>query len=115
VKWLIDEMMPPGLAEELSALGHDATSVHELGLLGASDDAVFDVAVREHRVIVTENFGDFARLVDRQRSTETAGTAVVFVRKRDFVRRGGLAVQIARRLHRWAELDSTPYPGVHWP
>ena len=115
MKWLVYEMLPPGLTDQLSALGHDATSVHELGLLGASDDVVFDVAVRQGRVIVTENFADFARLVDRQRSSEMSGTAVVFVRKRDFARRGGLAVQIARRLHRWAELDATPYPGVHWP
>ncbi len=115
MKWLIDEMLPPRLAGELSVLGHDAASVHELGLLGASDEVVFDVAVRQRRVIVTENFADFARLVDRQRSSESAGTAVVFVRKRDFARRGGLAVQISRRLHRWAELDATPYPGVHWP
>lgn len=108
-------MLPPGVADELVALRHDAVSVHELGLLGAPDAEVFDVAVRQGRVVVTENFADFARLVEGQRAIETAHTAVVFVRKRDFSRRGGLAAQIARRLHRWAEANPDPYPGVHWP
>jgi predicted nuclease of predicted toxin-antitoxin system len=115
VRWLIDEMLPPTTATELLALGHDASGARELNLAETADELILDVAVAELRVLVTENFSDFARLVEQRHARELPCVPVVFVRKRDFPRRGALASHLARHLHRWAEANPDPYPGVHWP
>jgi predicted nuclease of predicted toxin-antitoxin system len=115
VRWLIDEMLPPSTATELVRLGHDAVAVHTAGLTETADAIVYAWAVEESRIVVTENFSDFARLVDDRRAAGTDRTAVVFVRKDDHPRRGGLATHLARRLHEWAVDNPDPYPGVHWP
>ena len=115
MRWLIDEMLPPATAAELVALGHDARSAREMNLTETADEIIFDVAVAEHRLIVTENFSDFARLVEQRHARELPFVPVVFVRKRDVPRRGALAGHLARHLHRWAESNPDPYPGVHWP
>jgi len=115
VKWLLDEMLPPDAAVELQRLGHDACSVRDVGLGGASDDIVYDYAVSEQRAVVTENFGDFARLVEQRQARDEPSVPVVFVRKRDLRRGGALAGHLARHLHDWAMSNPEPYPGVHWP
>jgi predicted nuclease of predicted toxin-antitoxin system len=115
VRWLIDEMLPPATAAALEALGHDARSTHAMNLTETADETIFDVAVAELRVIVTENFSDFAGLVEQRHAHELPCVPVVFVRKRDLPRRGALAGHLARHLHRWAEANPDPYPGVHWP
>jgi predicted nuclease of predicted toxin-antitoxin system len=117
VRWLIDEMLPPETAAELNRRGHDATSVAGLGLAGQPDPVIFDRAVAESRIVVTENIADFAVLLDqRLRNNEPAGPAVpvVFVRKGDLPRRGALPHRLAERLHRWAEANPDPYLGPHW-
>jgi predicted nuclease of predicted toxin-antitoxin system len=115
VKWLIDEMLPPTTATELIALGHDAVSVHDVGLAGTADELVLARAIADGRVVATENFADFARLVDQCQARAEPCVPVVFVRKRDLPKRGAMALNLARRLHRWAEINPDPYPGVHWP
>ena len=69
----------------------------------------------EQRVVVTENFGDFARIVEQRQARDEPAVPVVFVRKRDFSRSGALAPHIARHLHEWAAAHPDPYQGVHWP
>lgn len=56
MRWLLDEMLPPTTAELLNERGHDAVSVQAAGLAGAADPDVFDHAVAEQRLVVTENF-----------------------------------------------------------
>ena len=56
MKWLIDEMLPPTVADELRDRGHDAVAVLEMEMQGAPDADVFELAVKEQRVVVTENF-----------------------------------------------------------
>jgi hypothetical protein len=115
VIWLIDEMLPPAAAVELQRLGHDACSVSDVGLAGTSDDTVYDHAVSEQRIVVTENFADFARIVEQRQAHDQPCVAVVFGRKRAFPRGGALAVHLAQHLHEWAARHPDPYPGVHWP
>ncbi|MGI9118655.1 MAG: DUF5615 family PIN-like protein [Acidimicrobiales bacterium] len=115
MRWLIDEMLPSATASELNGLGHDASSVVDAGLAGAADDVVYATAVEQRRVVVTENFADFATLGEDRMARHEPGTAVVFVRKRDFPRGGGLATHLSRRLHQWATDNPDPYPGPHWP
>lgn len=115
MRWLLDEMLPPACASKLGERGHDAKSILTAGLPGADDAAVFEYAVAESRVLVTENFTDFAQLVDFRQSREQACVPVVFVRRADLPRRGALAMHLANKLTTWAAACPDPYVGLHWP
>ena len=80
---------------------------------GAADAEILERAVREGRVVVTENFADYAALVRQRLSREKVCVPVVFVRREDPPRRGALAVHLARRLHAWAAVDSESDVGIH--
>ncbi len=41
MKWLIDEMLPPAIADQLNGVGHDAVGVVAAGLAEADDAAVY--------------------------------------------------------------------------
>jgi hypothetical protein len=115
VRWLIDEMLPPATAVELNALGHDAISVAGSHLVETADAVIYDNAVAQRRTVVTENFADFARIIERRLASDQPCVPVVFVHKKDFTRGGGLAVHLARLLDEWATKNPDPYPGAHWP
>jgi predicted nuclease of predicted toxin-antitoxin system len=61
LRFLIDENLGAGLAAHLRSLGHDAVSVSETAR-GSSDEQVLALAVKEHRILVTED-KDFGTLV----------------------------------------------------
>ncbi|MXV91071.1 MAG: hypothetical protein F4121_10940 [Acidimicrobiia bacterium] len=108
-------MLPPATAAELNALGHDAIGVAEAGLAGRDDATVYETAVEQQRLVVTENVADFATITkDRLAAGETS-VPVVFVRKHQHSRGSALAPALARHLHRWATENPKPYPGAHWP
>ena len=115
MRWLLDEMLPPATAEHLRQLGHDALSARNAGLAGAEDTEVFAFAVSEGRVVVTENIADYATILERCLSRGEPCVAVVFVRKSDFPRGGGLATHLAAHLDKWAADHAEPYVGPHWP
>jgi len=115
VRWLIDEMLPRAAAQRLNELGHDAVSVHDVGLTGATDPDVVDVAVVDHRLVVTENFADYSLLLTQRLANDQACVPVVFIHKPDFPKGGGLAVHLAARLDAWAAANPDPYVGPHWP
>lgn len=114
MRWLLDEMLPPAACRELAKLGHDAVSVRDVGLAGLEDDCVFDFAVRERRIVVTENFADYAALIEQRTARDESCVPVVFLRKSSIARRGALAAGLARRLDGWARAHSHPYVGAHW-
>ncbi len=111
----MDEMLPRALAEQLNRRGHDSVSVFDVDLAGAGDNEVFDRAVDEERVIVTENFGDYSLLLEARLRSEEPRVPVVFVRKARFPTSGALAVHLAEHLHRWAVANPHPYIGPHRP
>jgi predicted nuclease of predicted toxin-antitoxin system len=59
VRVLIDAQLPPALAHWLTAAGVSAVHVHDLGLISASDVAIWQHAIQTTAVIVTKD-GDFA-------------------------------------------------------
>ena len=108
-------MLPPAGADELDRLGHDAVSVLRIEM-GAADDAkVFEHAVAEGRVIVTENFADFAALLTERQNRGEPSTPIVFVRRDNLSRRGALAGHLARKLDEWAQANPEPFVGLYWP
>jgi predicted nuclease of predicted toxin-antitoxin system len=115
VKWLLDETLPPATAAHLAELGHDAISVHDVELAGSDDDDVFAFAVSAQRIVVTENFADYAEIVERRLSRDDPCVPVVFVRKSDFPPGGALPAHLAGHLDRWAIQHPEPYVGFHWP
>jgi predicted nuclease of predicted toxin-antitoxin system len=108
-------MLPRTLAQRLTELDHDAVSVHDVELAGAPDEDVFEFAVVQDRLIVTENFADFVRLLEVRQSSDAPCVPVVFVRKSNFPRGGGLATHLAKHLDKWARDHRDPYVGAHWP
>jgi predicted nuclease of predicted toxin-antitoxin system len=59
LKLLLDENLSPWAAVQLRAQGVDICHVRDRGLLGATDQEVFQRAFEEDRVLVTLNVGDF--------------------------------------------------------
>ena len=55
MRFLVDNARSPRLAQELLAAGHDALHVRELGLHSADDAALFELAVRQGRTLVSED------------------------------------------------------------
>lgn len=101
--------------EELEQLGHDAISVLDVDLAGTEDSAVFDCAVSEQRIVVTEYFADFAVLLEQRQQADQPCVPVVFVRRSAFPSRGALPAHLAKHLDCWAEKNPEPYEGFHWP
>ncbi|MCY4176595.1 MAG: DUF5615 family PIN-like protein [Acidimicrobiaceae bacterium] len=115
MRWLIDEMLPRIAAAELAALGHEALSVIEAGLGGSTDSDIYETAVEQQRIIVTENFADFAKIANDRLAAGSPCAVVVFVSKRRHPRGSALPHALALHLHEWSVANPNPYPGVHRP
>lgn len=107
IAFLIDEMFPARAAALLrERYRHDAVHVSEVGLQATEDAQVAAVARAEDRAVVTENVADFAAERD---------VVLVFVLKRNLPAGGAQAAALAKVLDDWAEQNSRPYLGAHWP
>ena len=62
MKFLIDNALSPALADLPQQAGHDAIHVRSVGLQHADDDAIFDRAAVEGRILVTAD-ADFGTLL----------------------------------------------------
>jgi predicted nuclease of predicted toxin-antitoxin system len=99
--FLIDESLPPLLAQGLQRLGHDAVHVNELHLQGAADDTVYAAAGSRGAVLVSLDL-DFA---DARRFS--GGSGVVVLRLRGRTTRDELIERTAALVHRFApEIDA---------
>ncbi len=62
MRFLLDTSLSPRLVEQLADAGYDATHVVSVGLLAASDAAIFDHAATSDGVVVTAD-SDFSMLL----------------------------------------------------
>jgi hypothetical protein len=108
-------MLPSAAAQELCRLGHDAISVLDTGMASAEDADVFVRAVEDDRIIVTENFADYADLLEARQARSERCVPIEFVRRVSLARRGALAVHVAKKLDHWAAASPAPFIGLHWP
>ena len=104
MRFLIDAMFPPHVADQLNARGHDAVSPVSLGLPRMPDAAVIQLAVSDVRVIVTENMGDFASVTS---------CTVLFALKAWWPREA-LAQRLTTALDRWANANPEPGSWARW-
>ena len=62
MKFIVDQAVSPRLADWLRSAGHDAAHTRELGLASAADQAIFELAAREGRIVITSDL-DFSRIL----------------------------------------------------
>lgn len=62
MKLLVDNALSPLVAQKLHDAGYDAIHVRDLGLATAPDEALFDLAFKEERIILTADT-DFGTLL----------------------------------------------------
>jgi predicted nuclease of predicted toxin-antitoxin system len=77
VKLLVDENLPPRVAQLLADAGHDAVHVRDLDAAGASDPQIIGLALDGRRTIISADT-DFGALLA---STGAAGPSVILVRE----------------------------------
>ena len=75
MRFLVDAQLPPALAHWLSARGHEAVHVAEMGMQAASDRLIWDCALAEDWVIITKD-EDFAQ----RKLLARIGPTVVWIR-----------------------------------
>lgn len=55
MRFVVDANLSPRVAQMLTASGHDAVAVREIGLGDASDDEILDWAVSDDRIIISHD------------------------------------------------------------
>ena len=90
MKIKLDENLPIELVELLRVYNHDVATVYVEGLAGSADKTLFEVAQKEHRVILTldkdfsdvrkYSLGDHAGIIIFRLNNEGKGSIIRYVK-----------------------------------
>ncbi len=87
MRLLLDEHYSKRIAQELRDRGHDVVAVTERpDLEGLDDLELFPLMPVERRAILTENWGDFQRLLNEAAAVGATHYGVVFTSRRQLAR-----------------------------
>jgi hypothetical protein len=104
MRFLVDSMLPPKVADDLNKSGHDAVTPTTLGAHNLPDDVLIELASAQGRVIVTENASDFAHVT----------TCPVLLVRKSWWPQHVVAARLATALDRWAATNPEPGSWAHW-
>lgn len=116
MRFLLDELYPPAVAEQLRRHGHDAVSVQELERSGTSDKDLWSQVVQDdERVFVTENAKDLVPLAQSvlERGGHHPGLVVTSNRSLPRHRDGGVG-PLVTALARLAEQSTDLRDRIEW-
>lgn len=109
---LLDEMLPPALAEHLSSAGCDTTAISaDPERRGASDGEVLALAAAQGRVLVTDNIRDFVPLSNAWAAEGRLHPGMLLISSRTFPMTSTRMGAIAKALMRRHEASTWPSPG----
>jgi hypothetical protein len=113
---LLDEMFSPTIAELLAKGGVDCQAVAARAVLRSGDDPeVLDAAIREARILVTNNVVDFEILRRRALAEGREVPGLIYTSDDRFPRRRTLAAQLADALEHAARTHHVETQGgVLW-
>lgn len=115
MRLLLDELFPPAIAVQLRRHGHDAATVQELGLTGASDEVVWERASGEDRILVTENARDLVPLAQASVTRGRHHPGLIVTSNRSLPRhRGGGIGSLVLALLRLAEEAPDLHDRTEW-
>jgi hypothetical protein len=87
VRLVLDELYSKQIAEQLRERGHDVVSVTEQpDLQGLLDNELFALMAAERRAILTENWADFGRELEKAATAGMTHYGVVFTSRQQLPR-----------------------------
>jgi predicted nuclease of predicted toxin-antitoxin system len=96
--YLDDDIASPRLAQLLRTAGHDVRLPAEVGLAGEKDPVHLTYAVRDNRVCLTRNHGDFENLHDLILQVQGHYSGLLIVRRDNDPKRDLTPGRIVRAL-----------------
>jgi hypothetical protein len=118
LRFLVDEMYPPAIAEQLRASGGDAEAVTARPELRAlADTDIFALAQQEQRAVVTENIADFSVIADGYDQRSQAHHGLVLVPSGSYPRGSSTTIgRVVTELNRLLDQhpETTPKSLRHW-
>ena len=109
---MLDEMLSPAIAEQLTGAGIDTIAVSAMSdLAGQPDSEVLEAAHRLGCVLVTENVRDFAPLAQSWMAHGRAHPGIVLIGSRAIPHGRGKPGAIVSALLRMHAANELPSPG----
>ncbi|QDP96565.1 hypothetical protein FOE78_12190 [Microlunatus elymi] len=113
-RFMLDEHLPPVIAEQLAARSIDAVAVSSRpDLRTLPDPEILQAAAAEKRILVTRNIGDFVQLDTEWAAAGRGHSGILCIANRRFPENRGLIGALTAALTEWSE-SGPDIAGTHW-